>query len=245
MYLRDLAVYAEHAISTRFPSGFVGWFHRESCCITELYVSLLSKSVATSDTAKVNLTFTEIGELAPTLRQLINVADARWPFAFTEYAKGCESEKKRMMLDGLHSALVWIGNERAWDVCGFRRCYDEVVRRNLTFSGWSKKSWASPNRRHRARVGFFWGLRSVDFFVGAFDTRGREIGRKALRSVVPEMGVAHSLLKGLGIWQADGTFRLVVDGPHVPLRGTWEADLSDLVAGEKSRPRKGRKNKHE
>jgi DNA-directed RNA polymerase specialized sigma24 family protein len=75
MYLRDIAVYADEAIVTRFPSGFVAWFHRETCCITDLYFSVLGKKVATPDTVKANLLFTEHEGSAPNVRQLFLALD--------------------------------------------------------------------------------------------------------------------------------------------------------------------------
>jgi hypothetical protein len=230
IYLRDIAVYADEKIATRFPSGFVEWFHREACCITELYVSLLWRKVLTPDTAKVNLVFVEQEGFVPSVRQLIKVADAKWLIRFSEYAEKDAVGKKRMILDGLQSALVWIAEERGWNVGAFDACYAEAIRRNLTFEGWSKKSWASPDRKYRARVGFCFGLRAVDFFVGVFDKRGREAGRKPLGSVVPEMGIAHPILTGTGKWNAANMFRLQIADVHFRLPKTWEADLSDLVA---------------
>jgi hypothetical protein len=68
MYLREVAVYADPGIVTRFPSGFVALFHRDTCCITELYRDLLRQSVKTPDTGKVNFTFTDQNGSAPSVR---------------------------------------------------------------------------------------------------------------------------------------------------------------------------------
>jgi hypothetical protein len=234
VYLRDIAVYADETIATRFPSGFVGWFHRETCCITELYVSLLWRKVVTPDTAKVNLLFLEQErakqeKLVPSVMQLINVADVRWFFPFSEYVEKDVVGKKQMILDAVHSALVWIAKQRQWDVAAFESSYAGAVSRNLTLEGWSKKSWASPSRRHRVKIGFCFGLRAVDFFVGVFDKRGREIGRKPLGSVVPEMGITRPLMTGKGKWKGK-VFRLEIADIHLRLSKLQEVDLSDLLA---------------
>ena len=115
MYLRDIAVYADEEIVERFPSGFVGWFHRESCCITELYLSLIYRKIVTADTVKVNLVFLDQMRFAPSIRRLLGMADGTWCFDFSSYAETNELGKKRMMLDALHAALLWIGKERGWD----------------------------------------------------------------------------------------------------------------------------------
>lgn len=230
MFLRDIAVYADEAIVTRFPSGFVGWFHRETCCITELYVSLLWRKVATPDTAKVNLLFAEQEDFVPSVRQLINVADAKWFFRFSEYADKGVVGKKKMILDALHSALLWIAEEREWDVGALESCHAEAISRNLTLEGWSKKSWANPSGKYRAKIGFCFGLRAVDFFVGVFDRRGREAGRKPLGSVVPEMGITRPILMGAGSWNSANMFRLRIADAHFRLPKSWEVDLSELLA---------------
>jgi hypothetical protein len=231
-YLRDIEVYADAIIVTKVPSGFVGWFHRETCCVAELYLGLLWRRVATPDTAKVNLVFTEQEGFVPSVRQLIDVADARWLFRFSEYVERDVAEKKHMILDALHSALLWIAEERKWDASSLEECRAEVICRNLSYEGLSKKSWLSPNPKYRAKVGFRYGLRAVDFFVVIFDRRGREIGNKPLGAVVPEMGVAHEVLKGTGKWIRGKAFRFLPAGYHIrlPKSGSWEVDVSDLLA---------------
>jgi hypothetical protein len=229
MYLRDLAVYADKIIFTRFPSGFVAAFHRETCCITDLYCSVLGKRVATPDTVKANVLFTEHNGSVPSVSQFIHVADAKWPFRFSQFADGDDFEKKQMILEAVHSALLWIASERRWDVGGLEECHAEIIRRNLSFNGLSKKSWLSPNRRYRARLGFIYELRKVDFVVGVFDRRGREIGRKSLGSIVPEMGILHGVMKGNGTWVTDSVFRLQTGSPYLRVPKFWEVDLSDLL----------------
>jgi hypothetical protein len=230
VYLRDIAVYADEMIVGTVPSGFVGWFHRETCCVAELYIGLLWRRVATPDTAKVNLVFTEQEGFVPSVSQLFNTADARWLFRFSEYVQRDVAEKKHMILDAMHSALLWIAKERQWDADALEASRAEVIRRNLSFEGLSKKSWVSPNPKLRARVGFSYGLRSVDFVVVIFDRRGREIGRKPLGAVVPEMGIAHDVLKGTGKWSRRNVFRFLPDCYHIRLAksGSWEVDFSDL-----------------
>jgi hypothetical protein len=231
MYLREIAVYADETIAPGFPNGFVGWFHRETCCVTELYISLLRRKVATPDTVKANLVFGEHEGLVPSLRQLITVADAKWPFSFSQYAGRDDGEKRLMILDAVHGCLTWIAKERSWDTRGLGKCYDEAISRNLILEGWSRKSWLSPDRRFRAKIGFRFGLRAVDFFVAVFDRQGRENGRKALGSVVPESRVASAILTGTGSWNMLNVFSLLItDDSHFYLPRAWVANLSDLVA---------------
>jgi hypothetical protein len=136
-----------------------------------------------------------------------------------------------MILNALQSALIWIANERGWDTRGLESCYAEAISRNLTFEGWSKKSWASPNGKYRARIGFSFRLRAVDFFVGVFDRRGREIGRKPLGSVAPEMDIPRPILTGTATWNSANAFR-VRFRYSVYMRKSWQVNLLDLLPGE-------------
>jgi hypothetical protein len=230
MYLRDIGVYADEQIVDRFPSGFVGWFHRETCCITEWYVSLLYRKVLTSNTAFVKLLFTDQSDFNPSVRQLLNVADAKWIFDFAAYAELDEKGKMRAILDSLHAALLWIGREREWDTEALRDANDEMLEKDLRFESLSKKTWFSPNRKHKAKVGFAYGLRAIHFFVVVYDKKGNELGRKPLKDVAPEMGVIHWVLKQKPVWNTRNMFRIKTDGYCFHLPKTMEADLSDLVA---------------
>src|SRR6266566_2197678 len=100
MFLRDIAIYADEAIVETSPPGFVGWFHRETCCITDLYITLIQRKIVTPDTAKICIVFAE-AEKRPKMRQLIEVADVVWPFTFRHYIEGKEDDKKRIILDSL------------------------------------------------------------------------------------------------------------------------------------------------
>lgn len=230
MYLREVAVYADADIVDRFPSGFVGWFHRETCCITELYRALLGKKLATADTVKVTLDFVEQTTFAPSVNQLLNVADGRWFFAFSRYVLLDTAGKKRMICDEIRAALLWIAGQRGWDSAGLEECYVAALDRNLCLNGWSKKSWLCPNGRHRARIGFTFELREVEFCVGIFDRRGRELGRKRLGSIRPEIGIADSVLKGRGRWLRGRVFRLDLGSAHFYVPKSWEVDVSDLLS---------------
>ncbi len=230
MYLRDISVYADEAIQPRFASGFVHWFHRESCCITELYRSLLRKRVVTADTAKVHLEFLDEDCALPSFRPpRLSVVMAKWPFDFSAHAEADSAGKKQKLLGALHSALVWIANDLGWDAAAFETIRAEATARNLALAGWSKKSCLSPDRKYRAKVGFNWELRTVDFFAGVFDRRGREVGRKRLGTAVPEMGRCDSFLRSPGTWSRRNLFRLRIDRTSFELPDSWQVDLSDLL----------------
>lgn len=197
--------------------------------MTEFYVGLLRKSVTTTDTVKVSLRFVENGGNAPSVRQLLSVALAMWPFPFVEYVERDDLGKKRMILDAVQAALLWIAELRQWDTQRLKDCYDTILVHNLTFERWSKKSWRTQNPKYRLRVGFSFELRSIDFFVGLFDRKGIEIGRKDLGSVVPEEGIVNEVLNGNGAWVRDHFFRLRIASSCFYAPRAWKVDLSDLL----------------
>jgi hypothetical protein len=231
MYLRDLQIGADHDIVERFRGGFVGWFSTESCAITDLYRYLLRRKMRTPDTAKVHLIFTDIEERAPTLRQWLEVAEGWWLFGFEQYVSKDEAGKKRMIADALYEALLWIADLRGWDARVFHQCHEEALRCDLTLEGWSRRSYPCPNKRYRVRVGCRYELRRVHFYVGVFDRRGREMGRKPLGSVITSGGIGACVMKGTWEWVQPNTFRWKIPGCcDWLLPDFWEVDLSDLIS---------------
>jgi len=226
MFLRDIAIYADEAIVETSPPGFVGWFHRETCCITDLYITLLQRKIVTPDTVKVSILFTE-AEKRPRMRQLIDVADVVWPFTFRRYIKADEEEKKRLILDTLHDTLIWIATERGWNQRPLKAAYAQILELNLTFEGWSKRKWLSPDRKRVARIYFRQSLRDIELYVLVLDRRGRELGRKFLGSTIPESGIAWSLIGG-GRWKQKTRFALSLGPAHFAAPKAWETDLAEF-----------------
>src|SRR5262249_36186984 len=98
------------------------------------------------------------------VRQLLNVADVRWPFDFSTYATLEDPGKKQQLLQALRAALLWLAAERGWETAPLQEAHAELLRRALIFEGFSKKSWRSPCRKRRVKIGFSHGLRSIHFF---------------------------------------------------------------------------------
>ncbi len=229
MYLRDIVIFADENIVETFRGGFVSWFHRETCWLTDLYVTLLRRKLKTSDTTKVQFQFTDNRALAPSVKQLLTIAETTWLFDFDTYVHAHECNKKRMLLASLHAALIWLGTQRNWDTQVFEYCRQKALERNLTYRGISNRSWPSPDGKYKARVAFSYGLRSVDFYVVVFDRRGRELGVKALGSAVSGLSVAAYMLKGTGKWGRGNTFRWLIPEFFWELPKAWTVSLADVV----------------
>lgn len=228
MYLRGIIVSADEELVEKFKGGFVKRFHCESCWLADLYSSLLSRKIKTSDTAQLDLVFTDDAATAGAVRQLLNVAEVRWLFDFDKYVVSDDSTKKHMLLDAVHEALMWLGRQRNWDVGVFEACREEALRRNLTYGGISKRSWLSPDKKYRARVAFRYALTYVDFYVVVFDRRGRELGVKPLGRTHTSLGVGPEMLRGTGKWGRRGKFRWLIPD-YFWMEKEWSVDLSDIV----------------
>jgi hypothetical protein len=119
VYLRDIWIGADERIVERYRGGFVSKFHRDTCCVVELFLKLIDRCVVTDGIAKVCFTFTDetldYPEYSP------GVCSYLWPFDFASYIVSGTPEKKWKVLEALTEALVWVGSREGWRVDEFRR----------------------------------------------------------------------------------------------------------------------------
>ncbi len=211
MYLREIALFADEALGERIGGGFVQRFHRDTICIVEMYHALLGTKVNTNDIAKVVLIVSDditMHTAARRVEQLLNVVTLRWPFVFDRYIANDDAQKKALILDSLQSALEWLAARRHWNVTPFKRAHELCQRQGLRFTGVSKKSWVSPDRRFRVRIAFDFELAFVRLFAVLKRNRSsREIGRVYLGDGIPGDGCLHDFLKE-GIWKSRTVFAL-------------------------------------
>jgi hypothetical protein len=228
MYLRDLCVDADEAIVDRHPGGFVSRFHRESCCVTELYLCLIWRKVATPDTSKVQFVFSDlIGHPAEPEKTACGVMVQPWPFPFTDYKSSDKEAKKRLVADEFHKGLLWIARHRGWDERPFEEVYRQCLDRNLMLEAfWRKKTWLSRDKRVRVKVYYRFDLDAVELYAVVFDRRGRELGRKLLGTGIPGVDCLRSFI-GTGRWRSKSRFELCAK--HTFLKEVWSADLSKIL----------------
>jgi len=228
MFLRDLAIYADKLLVDRFPGGFVQRFHRETCCVVELYLSHLLREAETGEIAKVQLEFTDSLKQPPKadcISRLINVLVVPWPFEFEAYERAHHQMKKESVAEALLAALLWLCDVHSWSKHPFEDAFQACARHNWTFEGFSKASWSSPSKRFRARIFFRYGIDQVELFAVLYKNRSKEeIIRKRLGSGVPEMGCLEHFLRKAQ-WNSETRFSVSgTDFRHE----TWQADFADI-----------------
>ena len=227
MYLREIAIHADHAIVERYKGGFVQRFGEETTCVTELYAHLIHRKVSVEDTSKVCFEFTDEADGPP---ESWGVCRCPWPFDFARYVESDAPAKKRMILDAMQEALLWLASQEGWVTEPFVEAYEEMIRRDLMLETFAKKSWVSPNGKYRVRIWFNYDLEGIELTAVLFRNRSRrEIARKPLGSARPFYGCLHYYLE-VGEWTSDTTF--VLRSPSTFTRETWTADFSEEIEAE-------------
>lgn len=227
MYLRGIAVCADHAIVERYKGGFVGRFGEETTCVTKLYTHLIHRKFSTDDTSKAAFDFTDEADGPP---DSWGVCRCPWPFDFARYVESDTPAKKRMILDAMQEALLWLATQEGWATEPFVEAYEEMIRRDLTLEAFAKKSWVSPDGKYRVRVWFRYDLEEIELAAVLFRNRSRrEIGRKRLGSARPFQTCLHYYLEE-GEWISDTAF--VLRSPSTFARETWRVDFSKEIETE-------------
>ncbi len=221
MYLAEIAVASDKRIDHRIGPDFARRFDIQTTCIEELYRSLTWRQIRTEDLAKVMFYFTDEIDSPPE-----KVAPMRcyWPFDFGRYRSVDAETKKRMILDTLQEAILWLAGKLGWDTGPLHAAYDEAVRRNLTLEGLLRKSWASPDRKYRMRVHYRFDLDAVYLEAVLFRNRSkREIARKPLGTGEPYPGCMTEY-SAEGVWTSPTSFELRSSDF---LQQVWKVDFSE------------------
>ncbi len=234
-YLRDLAIYANEKIVTDFRDGFVMRFHRESCCIVELYLSLLNKNLMTFGIVKVLLEYSHLLNGPPEpkdVKTLIDVIVMPWPFNFHDYVHADYSRKKLLIAESLSSALLWLAEKRGWSKSPIADAHTKAKQRDFVFTGISKMSWPSPSGLFRVRIGFQFELDGVHLYGVLFKNRSKvEIARKPLGVGIAQEGCLDNFLKN-GRWASETVF----SAKSTDFVGQkWKVDFAEVIQGSSTR----------
>jgi hypothetical protein len=225
MYLNSIYISADPELVERYRGGFVGRFNSEVCCITTHYEKLVWRKVNTVNTGAVVFVFTDSIKSPPTE---YGVHNCKWPFPFVDYMGSSTPQKKRMILDALHAALLWISKKEQWDSSAFKEAHQQILRNDLQYEGMSKRSWLSPNRRFRAKIHFNFNLDEVAFSVVLLRARSaHEVSRMPLGKVKPFEDALSCVDKAA--WISPTQFQ-VKSSPNSFVRFEWTADFSEAIS---------------
>ena len=234
--LREFQVAADDEVVERIKGGFVHRFDREAYAGAELYLRPIRESkFKTSDTGKVFVLFIDVvnnGRLR-LLSTVFNLTQMNAPFDFATYHAADERGRRRMVVEELHHAILWLAERKGWDTAIFEHAAKKAAECDYVFEGISKASWASPDGKHRAKIAFrFEGDRV--HFEAVLLRRGKEIARRRLGTAPSGHDVLSYYLKH-GRWLSPTMFGLKSASF---IRENWQIDLTaEMAAAAKPRPR--------
>ena len=178
-------------------------------CVSDLYLRFLPK-VVTPSTAKVIVAASGRAPIEPEetrIERLIEVLRFPWRFPFDDVIGRDEAAKKRAILDALHEALVWLAKREGWSLSPFETAYRGCLDCGIVNAFFWKdgKAWASPNRRHKARIFYRFGPWTAETYAVIYDKADREVGWSMLTQVMASDAIIAELL-GSCEWKSDEKF---------------------------------------
>ncbi len=208
-------------------------FNQHASSVTTLYMWLIRRKVRTPDTSCVRIMCeASISDEQRDASVVLGfgIASFSWPFDFLQYVELQPDCKKRVLLDTLQEALLWIARRQGWPTEPFEEAYREALRRDITLEGMTRKSWLSPDGKYRVRVWYKYELEAVQLWAVLFRNRGRkELCRKVLGTGIPEHGCLWDYLSE-GSWISPQVFEL---RDQSWFRKVWRADFSDVIGASK------------
>ena len=231
MYLRDITLGADLSVGERQHRGIVAEFALNAHCIADMYRTLLDRKLVTPDTAKVCVSVTDALEGNPTtsdVQQWINVAMVPWGFDFRVFDASSGLARKRLLLDALHHALIWLAEVRGWNGAPLGVTYQRCLERRIKHSGMlEKKSWPTHDRKHRLKLFFDFELETVELWAVLFCRGGDELVRKPLARVRAHANAIDALV-GEGRWVSPTQFRLHARSVEY-WETEWTCDFSNVL----------------
>ena len=174
----------EFSVRTIYNHEYQKAFNSSTWCIREMYWYGLRK-FKEAPYAKVVVT---LGEEKP-IEVHGKVYNAYKPFDFEKYFALEDAKKKKVILDILHTELMYIFNEEGLDTSILIQSYNSCIQRSL-LNKWllKEKYFSSKDRKYKGAVECVWEL---DSFVATgiiLDQKKQELARKVLVEVEPYMG---------------------------------------------------------
>lgn len=213
-YLREISIYADKSLVNEFKGGFVQRFHREACCISELFCSYLAEAKCLANgISKILIRMVVDRQDMPSIPKpdlLAQVVICRWPFDFHRYHSGDDVTKKLLLAEATRDCLVRVSEVWSWDKSIVLSLYREAEKSGFLFKGISKASWLDPQGKYRVRIGFDWGIDAIELTAILYKNRSsREVVRKYLGEAIPaESQLSRIVRSENGNWLDSTTFEL-------------------------------------
>ncbi|HYJ78430.1 MAG TPA: hypothetical protein VEW03_02415 [Longimicrobiaceae bacterium] len=154
-------------------------------CVADLYRVCLGK-FRTERIAKVIITATTgehgvVGSLVP-----IGVIELRHPFDFNKYWASDAHQRKRLILELIHSGMCELALERGWEAERLEAAYRCALESNLrNVQVWPTKPVSSPDRSKKAEIEYDFDADSIEGSVMVLDRAGNRRAAYHMFSLPP------------------------------------------------------------
>jgi hypothetical protein len=174
MKLRELAV-----ATTFLKQADSKCFNTTVWCIQEMYWYQL-RGITTKDVEKIGI---KLGEDKP-YRLISKILWRHHPFNFDKYFSLNDFDRKKVILDTLHSELLEIADEHEIDKARLKAAYEYCLANNLE-NRWQLKDkyFRSPDRQHYGSVECHWQSDVFRAYGVISDKKKKETFRKLLFEV--------------------------------------------------------------
>ena len=223
MFIRDLQI-----IDGRNPGPVMSALDVFAIQVVELYLSHVARKVRTEGTAKVVVVLRPATTHAVPSGHGADVLHLDWPFDFEKLNGSEDGQKKRILLDNLHNALLWLARTHRWATLPFEQAHSASLDAKLVFSGWLlKRPVRHPNLPVGANCYFEFVNDRIDVHAVVLAPRKGEVGRKHFYSTGTRYDAPRRLIDRL-VWVSQNKVKTF------PGRGSWGEeshvlDVSDLL----------------
>jgi hypothetical protein len=178
MYLENLNVVAMSGYpkETEFNFG--------THCVSDLYLSCLGR-YHTGRIRKVVITATVKDRADNRSLEPLGVLEVRRPFDFESYSTADAGQRKRLIVEFLHSTMRSIAGDRGWNVEAIESAYQCVLDRNYRNVQRWPEPVSSPDKSRKAQVEYEFDENSVEGFLIVLDHQGNRVGHHHLFSLLP------------------------------------------------------------
>ncbi|MEZ6057628.1 MAG: hypothetical protein R3C01_13085 [Planctomycetaceae bacterium] len=164
------------------------------------------------DDWKISITFYDTVVDEPPMSRCLPIR-TRWPFDFSRYVSATNLEKKRMMLEGLHAASLWVAEQMCWNTAPLQAAYETLLKADCEWSYVSKKQWLSPDRTLKVRVAVDLDIPMHHLMLNVYQPRTESIIKRIpLRLLHPINSPSYFNVKN-GRWVSNDQFAFQ-DGYH-------------------------------
>lgn len=212
MILRDFDIHSDDSTVERFRGGFVSQFHRETCCVSDLYCGIARRlRVDGGSVAKVVVHLFDV-ELTPVPlpadRLLINVLITTDRFDFGAYREADHFGKKLAVATMLSRRLEHLASLHCWDKSVIQKLNSTVAASLDSIHGMAARGVSSPCRMFSCRLAWRYDVDGVELTAVLFRRGSRqEFGRCLMGTAIPSPGCLPPILAA-GAWTSPTTFSL-------------------------------------